>query len=310
MWRSSGLILLKRSLSLTVRYEKKESIYKGFKLLENVSSFARPVSPARFFSSETATTGFSGQDKNSSTGVSGVGNESEEEKGGKNAKDEISFTEAMKLLRSINVESLKRILGIEEEEEVIEYIDLLKACTSIGIARSYDEAAALVRVLDEAGIILLFRDKVHLHPVKVVDLVGRAVPLALSPEDDPRRDELKKLQKEKEDIDVLAHKHVRRILWSGLGFSMMQIGFFFRLTYWEFSWDVMGPIAFFSTATGLVVGYAYFLCTSTDPSYPDLRMRLFLSKQRKLYKSRNFNVDRFVELQNHFPSSKKDATRK
>ena len=37
----------------------------------------------------------------------------------------------------------------------------------MGIARSNEEAAAFVQVLDEVGIILLFRDKVYLHPDKV-----------------------------------------------------------------------------------------------------------------------------------------------
>ncbi|MCL7034195.1 hypothetical protein MKW94_021067 [Papaver nudicaule] len=307
MWRSSGLNLLKRSLLSSSRYEKKESVFKGFRLTENVSCFTRPLStPAtRFFSTETA--GFSGQDS-STTKVSGVGIEFEGgEKGGKDGKDAISFSEARKLMRLVNVESLKRKLGMEQEE-VIGYKDLLRACESMGVARSYDEAAAFARVLDEAGVILLFRDKVYLHPDKVVDLVRRAVPLALAPEDDPRRDELKKLQKEKEDIDVLAHKQVRRILWSGLGFSVLQVGLFFRLTFWEFSWDVMEPIAFFTTTTGLVVGYAYFLFTSRDPTYQDLMKRLFLNRQRKLYKRQNFNVDRFVELQNHCKSPLETST--
>ncbi|CAL5392592.1 unnamed protein product [Camellia sinensis] len=41
---------------------------------------------------------------------------------------------------------------------------------------------------------------------EVVDLVRRAVPLAVTSEDDPRREVLKKLQEKKEEIDMLAHK--------------------------------------------------------------------------------------------------------
>lgn len=186
-----------------------------------------------------------------------------------------------------------------EGEEAISYCELLKACESMGVARSAEEAKAFVNVLDEAGVILLFRDKVYLHPDKVVDLVRKAVPLALAPDDDPRKDELKMLQKQKEEIDILAHKQVRRILWCGLGFSVVQVGLFFRLTFWEFSWDVMEPIAFFTTTTGLVVGYAYFLFTSRDPTYQDLMKRLFLSRQRKLFKLQNFDIDRLRELQKH-----------
>ncbi|KAJ4719261.1 Calcium uniporter, mitochondrial [Melia azedarach] len=120
-------------------------------------------------------------------------------------KDTITFTEAKKLMRLVNVEALKMKLGMEGKE-VIGYAELLKACESMGVARSIDEAVTFARVLDEAGVVLLFRDKVYLHPDKVVDLVRKAVPLALHPEDDPVRDELKMLQEKKEEIDLLAHK--------------------------------------------------------------------------------------------------------
>ncbi|XP_040993821.1 calcium uniporter protein 6, mitochondrial-like [Juglans microcarpa x Juglans regia] len=214
----------------------------------------------------------------------------------------ISFEEAKKVMRLVNVEELKRKLGTEGKE-VISYSELLDACKSMGVARSLEEAAAFARVLDEAGVILLFRHKVYLHPDKVVDLVRRAVPLALTSEDDPMRDELKRLQEKKEEIDVLAHKQVRRILWTGLGIAVVQVGLFFRLTFWEYSWDVMEPIAFFTTTTGIVIGYAYFLFTSRDPTYQDLMKRLFLARQRKLIKKRDFNCQRYKELENKCKTS-------
>lgn len=139
--------------------------------------------------------------------------------------------------------------------------------------------------------------------VQVVDLVRRAMPLALLPDDDPRMDELKKLQERKAELDVMAHKQVRNILWGGLGFSMLQVGLFFRLTFWEFSWDVMEPIAFFTTTTGVVLGYAYFLFTSRDPTYQDLMKRLFLRRQKKLIKKHSFDIARFMELQRQCKSS-------
>ncbi|XP_052181960.1 calcium uniporter protein 6, mitochondrial-like [Diospyros lotus] len=216
--------------------------------------------------------------------------------GGGGEGESISFAEAKRLMRLVNVDALKMKLGTEGKE-VIGYSDLLQACEAMGVAKSRDEATAFARVLDEAGVILLFRDKVYLHPDKVVDLVRRAVPLVLSSEDDPRREELKMLQENKGKIDMLAHRQVRRILWSGLGMAIVQVGLFFRLTFWEFSWDVMEPIAFFATATGIVIGYAYFLFTSRDPSYQDLMKRLYLSRQRRLIKKHNFDVNRFMELQ-------------
>ncbi|KAK8937210.1 hypothetical protein KSP39_PZI012802 [Platanthera zijinensis] len=224
--------------------------------------------------------------------VGGVGGTSEES---------MTFAEAKRLIRLVNVDALKRRLGVEGAE-VIGYSKLLEACEGMGVARNKEEAASFARVLDEAGVVLLFRDKVYLHPEKVVDLVSRAVPLALTPENDPRHEELKQLQKKKEEIDILAHRQVRRILWSGLGFFIAQVGLFFRLTFWEFSWDVMEPIAFFATTTGILVGYAYFLFTSKDPTYQDLMKRLFQSRQKKLLERKCFDMERFTELQKHCKS--------
>nr|CAB3488922.1 unnamed protein product [Digitaria exilis] len=54
----------------------------------------------------------------------------------------------------------------------------------------------------------------------------------------------------------------------------------------------MEPIAFFTTASGLLVVYAYFLITSRDPTYQDFMERLFLSRQRKLYAAQKFDLER------------------
>lgn len=69
-------------------------------------------------------------------------------------------------MRLVNVEALKKKLGMEGKE-VIGYPELLEACSSMGVARTIDEAIAFARVLDDAGVVLLFRDKVYLHPDKV-----------------------------------------------------------------------------------------------------------------------------------------------
>ncbi|XP_057473906.1 calcium uniporter protein 6, mitochondrial-like [Actinidia eriantha] len=267
MWRSSCTFL---KLASAVRYRPKPPLGLPF---------------------AAKSTGLFSTDASSGDGGSAVGGE-----GGGGGGESISHGEAKRLMRLVNVEALKMKLG-KEGKEVIGYAELLEACEGMGVAKSRDEAAAFARILDEAGVVLMFRDKVYLHPDKVVDLVRRAVPLALTPEDDPRRDELKKLQEKKEEVDILAHKQVRRILWTGLGLAVVHVGLFFRLTFWEFSWDVMEPIAFFTTSAGIVIGYGYFLFTSRDPTYQDLMKRLFLSRQRKIIKKHNFDVNRYMELQ-------------
>ncbi|KAL8206120.1 hypothetical protein R6Q57_009671 [Mikania cordata] len=207
--------------------------------------------------------------------------------------DHASEEEANKVMRLVDVEALKMKLG----NEVVHYKELLQACTNMGVMNSVEEAKKFAKVLDEDGVIFMFGNQVHLHPHKVLEMVRKSFPLTLMPEDDPRKDELKKLKAKQEEIDVQAHKQVQCILWAGFGLSLAQASLFFRLTFWEFSWDVMEPITFFTTSSGLILGYAYFLLTSKDPSYQDLMKRLFLSRRRKLIKKHNFDVKRFMELQ-------------
>lgn len=212
---------------------------------------------------------------------------------------EVTPAEARRLVRLVGVEALKRRLREEGRGEVVGYGELLDACVEAGAARTRGEAEVLARAMDDSGVVLLFRDKAYLHPEKVVDLVRRAVPLALAPDNDTRKEEFKQLQEKKEEIDKLAHKQVRRVLWTGLGFFMIQVGIFFRLTFWEFSWDVMEPIAFFTTTSGLLVGYAYFVITSRDPTYQDFMERMFESRRRKLCVKHGFNMEKYLELQKH-----------
>ncbi|XP_021910002.1 calcium uniporter protein 5, mitochondrial-like isoform X2 [Carica papaya] len=102
--------------------------------------------------------------------------------GGGGEPDSITFDEAKKLMRLVNVEALKVKLGAEGKE-VIGYSELLRACESMGMARSLEEAIAFARVLDEAGVVLLFRNKVYLHPDKhiefglVVEKLGACPPV-------------------------------------------------------------------------------------------------------------------------------------
>ncbi|XP_013603405.1 PREDICTED: calcium uniporter protein 6, mitochondrial-like [Brassica oleracea var. oleracea] len=212
-------------------------------------------------------------------------------------KKEITLTEAKKLMRLVNLEDMKKKLVGTAERDVVPYSALLEASQGMGLVRSPDEAQVFARVLDDAGVVLIFRDKVYLHPDKVVDLIRRVFPTDETPEEAQIKEEFNKMRTMKEEIDVLAHRQVRKILWFGLATAIVQISLFVRLTFWEFSWDVMEPITFFATATSIILGYAYFLITSSDPTYQDLMKRLFLSRQRKLLKTQRFDAERFQALE-------------
>ncbi|VAI70117.1 unnamed protein product [Triticum turgidum subsp. durum] len=214
------------------------------------------------------------------------------------ANAEFTTGEARRVVRLVGVEMLKRSLR-DRSEEVISYGEFLEECVEAGAARTHGQAEVLARAMEQSGVVLFFRGKVYLHPEKVCDLVKRAVPFALTPENEARKEELKQLQKMMKEIEGRAHKHARRIICFGFACLIFQFALFFRLTYWEFSWDRIEPIAFFFGGTQLVCGYAYFIITSRNPSLQDFLQTLFMSRRRKLCAKQNFDMKRYLELQKH-----------
>lgn len=119
---------------------------------------------------------------------------------------------------------------------------------------------------------------------------------------DPRKQELETLEKEKNVIDVKAELLVRRELYCGLGFLVLQTMGFMRLTFWELSWDVMEPICFFVTSLHFVFAYGFFIRTSKEPTFESYFRRRFLVKQAKLMKVHDFDVEKYEQLRNVFYS--------
>ena len=66
--------------------------------------------------------------------------------------------------------------------------------------------------------------------------------------------ELEELQKELEPLEnqrqeIIRHASDRTNLltWAGLGLMACQFGILARLTWWEYSWDIMEPVTYFVT---------------------------------------------------------------
>ncbi len=50
-------------------------------------------------------------------------------------------------------------------------------------------------------------------------------------------------------------------IWGGMAFMSLQFGFFARLTWWEYSWDIMEPVTYFATYATSMAMFAYFVLT-------------------------------------------------
>lgn len=69
------------------------------------------------------------------------------------------------------------------------------------------------------------------------------------------------LSQKREDLVTAAERRTTILAWAGLGYMALQFGFLARLTWWEYSWDIMEPVTYFVTYGTAMGAYAYYVLT-------------------------------------------------
>ncbi|XP_020613428.1 calcium uniporter protein, mitochondrial-like [Orbicella faveolata] len=108
--------------------------------------------------------------------------------------------------------------------------------------------------------------------------------------------ELKPLEDLKAEIDRKSAQRTNFVVWGGLGYMALQFGLLARLTWWEYSWDIMEPVTYFVGYGTAMACYAYFVLTRQEFLYPDARDRQFLLFFHKLSKRKIFDIKRYNEI--------------
>ncbi len=108
-----------------------------------------------------------------------------------------------------------------------------------------------------------------------------------------------------------------------------QFGFFARLTWWEYSWDIMEPVTYFAGYFNAMVAYAYYLITRQVSTcftpklgsnkahfvvfqeyiLPDVKDRSFLLSFYKKSKKTEFDVAKYNELKDKIAQIEIDLKR-
>lgn len=65
----------------------------------------------------------------------------------------------------------------------------------------------------------------------------------------------------RQSIDLVANRQTDMLTWVGLGLMSVQFGILARLTWWEYSWDIMEPVTYFVTYGTAMAVYAYYVLT-------------------------------------------------
>lgn len=133
--------------------------------------------------------------------------------------------------------------------------------------------------------------------------------------------ELKPMEDIKAEIDRKSAQRTNIVVWGGLGYMAFQFGLLARLTWWEYSWDIMEPVTYFVGYGTAMACYAFFVLTRQVRNghhrsciheclsntfffcfffqeflYPDARDRQFLLFFHKLSKRKVFDIRRYNEI--------------
>ncbi|KAF7637290.1 MCU domain-containing protein [Meloidogyne graminicola] len=100
----------------------------------------------------------------------------------------------------------------------------------------------------------------------------------------------------RKNIEAECEKFARRIFWAGFSVICFQVGVFSRLTWWEYSWDIMEPITYFSTFSSVVIALAYYLVTKQNFEYSSANFRIFNKDFYRRARKYSFDVAHFNEL--------------
>ncbi|CAN8264074.1 unnamed protein product [Cochlearia groenlandica] len=208
----------------------------------------------------------------------------------------VTVEDVKKLMRAAEMEPVKSRLR-DIGENWITYSEFVRVCGENN--SDHEQANRVANTLDQSGNVIVLGNLVCLKPEELTNAVAGLIPMKETTGDDAdTRQELEQLEIIKSEIDKRADDLVRRELWAGLGFIMAQTIGLFRLTFWELSWDVMEPICYCATSTYFMAAYAFFLRTSKEPSFQAFYQSRFDSKQTRLFQMLDFDINRFLKLQN------------
>ncbi|XP_034407751.1 calcium uniporter protein, mitochondrial isoform X2 [Cyclopterus lumpus] len=121
--------------------------------------------------------------------------------------------------------------------------------------------------------------------------------------------QLRPLEQVKEELNKKAERRTTWVLWGGMAYMATQFGILARLTWWEYSWDIMEPVTYFITYGTAMAMYAYFVLTRQEYVYPDARDRQYLLFFHKGVKRTRFDVEKYNQLKDDIAEVELDLKR-
>jgi len=123
------------------------------------------------------------------------------------------------------------------------------------------------------------------------------------------KNELKPLEEQKSELEAWAEKRTSLLTWAGLGLMSVQFGVLARLTWWEYSWDIMEPVTYFVTYGTAIGAYSYFVITKQEYLFNDAAKRTWLFSFHKKADKHRWDVDKYNNIKQGILNVESDLRR-
>lgn len=164
-----------------------------------------------------------------------------------------------------------------------------------------------IRALHRLGIILHYDknveigDKIILNPFKVSESIEKELSVPdkkkILAEIKAIEEQLATLDEISKSISIKATRSTKLMAWGLMGFLTFQWLLFARFTWWDFSWDVIEPVTYFTTTIELVVGgYIYYLLRGREYSNVEFSELVFRNRFRAIAKRNGFDIEHYENL--------------
>ncbi|CAK1552859.1 unnamed protein product [Leptosia nina] len=121
--------------------------------------------------------------------------------------------------------------------------------------------------------------------------------------------ELQPLEEKRMSLEMETTRKTSLLTWVGLGLMGVQFGVLARLTWWEYSWDIMEPVTYFVTYGTAIAAYAYFALTKQEYVLPDVKDRQHLITLHKKAKKIGLDINQYNYLKDEVDKLQKDLAR-
>uniref|UniRef100_A0A8D8PYW9 Calcium uniporter protein n=1 Tax=Cacopsylla melanoneura TaxID=428564 RepID=A0A8D8PYW9_9HEMI len=219
---------------------------------------------------------------------------------GQSKKDESKGIEnSMKLRNTFKTESSSPIQSLFNDKNILDITNVKFAVnntedklTKEDLER-FSHIRHLVRQLNEALNVEQQHDRQEKELQKQLETI---------------KTKLEPLENQKQSLELNAGRHTNLAKWVGLGLMGMQFGILARLTWWEYSWDIMEPVTYFVTFGTAMGVYAYHAVIK-HPSQKEYLDRVFLNEIYKRAKTGGFPLDEYNGLKNECARLEHDLKR-